>query len=143
MAVSTDEKVHIITRRLWENDLEEIERSTYARLLLAQGKREHALELVKQLLERAEADGRMRSAVEFMLLQALILQAKGDRDAAQRSLARALLLAEPGGFIRSFLEGGATMAAMLRTAAASGHSPGYVERRLQAFGDSHSSGDQK
>ena len=60
----------------------------------------------------------------------------GRRDDAVRKLARALLLAEPEGFVRVFIEQGPSMATLLRTAGAQGHSPEYVRRLLTAFGES-------
>jgi len=63
-----------------------------------------------------------------------VLQARGNRDTAQRMLAKALLDGEPDGYMRCFLDEGPRMAALLRSAASSGHSPAYVERLLTAFG---------
>jgi len=45
------------------------------------------------------------------------------------------MLAEPEGFTRSFLQEGASMAAMLRTAASQGHSPDYARHLLACFVD--------
>ncbi len=59
----------------------------------------------------------------------------GDRESAQQVLAKALLEGESEGFVRCFLDEGPRMAALLRTAAARGHSPDYVNRLLTAFGE--------
>ena len=48
-------------------------------------------------------------------------------------LYEALLLAEPGGFIRIFLDEGAPMAQLLSEAAAQGIMPDYVGKLLAAF----------
>jgi LuxR family maltose regulon positive regulatory protein len=108
---------------------------TYARLLIAQRQAREALAVLKTTLATAEQDGRTYSVIEILALQALGYQALGQRDMAMRALARALLLAEPEGFVRIFVEEGPSMAALLRAAAAQGHSPGYVQRLLAAFGE--------
>jgi LuxR family maltose regulon positive regulatory protein len=53
-------------------------------------------------------------------------------------LDKALKLAEPGGFIRIFVDEGATMAALLREAAKQGIAPNYVNQLLAAFGKAES-----
>ncbi len=117
-----------------EDPLSEPEILTYARVLIAQNKAHEALATLKEPLTKAERDGRSYSVIEILALQALSYQALGQRDAAVRALARALLLGEPEGFVRIFVDEGAVMAALLRTAGAQGHSPGYVQRLLTAFG---------
>ncbi len=72
----------------------------------------------------------MRAAIQNLALQALCYRALGRMDDAVRTLARALLLAEPEGYVRVFVEQGPSMAALLRTAGAQGHSPEYVKRLL-------------
>jgi LuxR family maltose regulon positive regulatory protein len=56
-------------------------------------------------------------------------------DEAIRILARALLLAEPEGFVRVFIQEGSQMAALLRTTGAQGHSPEYVRHLLDSFSE--------
>jgi LuxR family maltose regulon positive regulatory protein len=68
-----------------------------------------------------------------MILQAVALQAHGDRDAAVQVLSDALELAEPGGFVRSFVDEGPPMAELLAAAAALGTRPDYVAMLLAAF----------
>ena len=51
------------------------------------------------------------------------------------ALEQALVLAEPEGYVRIFIDEGAPMAALLRQAATCGIGPGYVTRLLAAFGD--------
>ena len=48
-----------------------------------------------------------------MVLQAVALQAHGETDKAVQLLGEALALAEPGGFIRIFVDEGAPMAELL------------------------------
>ena len=63
------------------------------------------------------------------------MQALGNLSGALVSLARALLLAAPEGYIRIFVDEGAPMMELLRAAYARGIVPDYVERLLAAFPD--------
>jgi len=51
-------------------------------------------------------------------------------------LRRALALAEPEGYVRTFVDEGKSMAALLRYALSQGVAPGYVGQLLAAFGES-------
>ena len=60
---------------------------------------------------------------------------RGGRGAAGLDpLGRALALAEPEGYVRTFVAEGAPMADMLGVAAKRGITPEYVRRLLDAFG---------
>jgi LuxR family maltose regulon positive regulatory protein len=111
----------------------EIGHMILARLLIAQGRRDEALKLLQRLLESAQACGRTSRAIEILILQALALQAENDTDQAITSLERALTFAEPGGFIRIFVDEGPPMAHLLYEALARGIAPDYVHRLLAAF----------
>ena len=76
----------------------------------------------------------MGSAIEILVLQALALAAAGDIPTALKSLARALTLAEPEGYVRIFVDEGRPMAALLSDAAARGMMPDYTGKLLAAFG---------
>jgi LuxR family maltose regulon positive regulatory protein len=65
--------------------------------------------------------------------RALLLQAQGDTKRALSTLARALRLAEPEGYVRTFVDEGAPMARLLYQAADRGIAPEYVGRLLAAF----------
>jgi LuxR family maltose regulon positive regulatory protein len=91
----------------------ELEYMTLARVQLAQGKSAEALPVLERLLQAAEAAERLGSVIEVLLLQALGLQARGDHARAITVLGRALLLAEPEGYVRVFADEGAPMAALL------------------------------
>jgi len=67
------------------------------------------------------------------MLQALALEAGGDTEAAVGTLGRALLLAEPGGFARVFVDEGLPMWRLLYKAGTRGVAPEYVRRLLAAF----------
>lgn len=121
--------------------LREYEHLTLARVLLARaasdrGRRplEEALGLLVRLLHAAEAGGRAGSVLAILVLQALAHQAHGDIAAALVSLARALALAEPEGYVRIFVDEGPPMASLLAATAKRGIAPDYARRLLAAFG---------
>ncbi len=68
-----------------------------------------------------------------MVLQAVALHAHGEKDEAVQVLGDALALAEPGGFIRLFVDEGLPMAQLLSEAAAHGMMPDYIGKLLAAF----------
>jgi LuxR family maltose regulon positive regulatory protein len=104
-----------------------------ARILIAQGRPDKVLPFLEALLARMEQQGRTRLIIETMLLKALALQAQGDTAQALIALERALSLAEPGGFVRIFVDEGPPMARLLHEVAARGVAPEYVARLMAAF----------
>ena len=114
---------------------QEIEQMAVARVRLAQNEPDAALRLLAWLLEAAQAKGRMGSAVKIETLRALALQAKNDLGRALSALKRALTLAEPEGYVRTFLDEGEPMARLLRRALSAGIASNYVARLLAAFGE--------
>lgn len=120
--------------------LREFEHITLARVLLARCGREEpggslleTLQFLARLLQAAEAGGRVGSAIEILLLQALAYQMGGDSAAALSSLGRSLALAEPEGYVRLFVEEGRPLARLLRELAARGIMPAYAGRLLAAL----------
>jgi len=103
------------------------------RVLMAEEKWEKATRLVDRLVAAAETGKRWRRVVELLALQALALDAQRERDAALDSLGRALALAEPEGYVRTFVDEGEQMAALLKRAVSRGIAPDYVHRLLAAF----------
>jgi ATP/maltotriose-dependent transcriptional regulator MalT len=120
----------------------ELEYATLTRLLIAQGKHEEALRLLERLLEDAEAGGRGWSVIALLALKALALRRQKDELGALATLRRALTLAEPEGYVRTFAEEGKTMLDLLRRllrmqsreppGAESKVSPEYVGKVLEA-----------
>jgi LuxR family maltose regulon positive regulatory protein len=104
-----------------------------ARILIAQERLDETSRLLQRLLEAAEAGGRTSKMIEILMLQALASQAGGDTTRAMAALERALTLAEPGGFIRIFVDEGPPMARLLYEALTRGISPDYARRLLAAF----------
>jgi LuxR family maltose regulon positive regulatory protein len=93
-----------------------------------------ALGLLERLLHAAEVGERTGSVIEILLVQALAHQAQGDIPAALAPLARALMLAEPEGYVRIFVDEGRPMLVLLEAAANQAITPNYVRRLLTAFG---------
>jgi LuxR family maltose regulon positive regulatory protein len=98
----------------------EAEYLTLARVLIARGRADpegpyldDALRLIDRLLGAAESAARMGSAIEILVLRALALHARRDTSGAFASLERALTLAEPEGYVRVFVDEGASIAALL------------------------------
>jgi LuxR family transcriptional regulator, maltose regulon positive regulatory protein len=122
----------------------EFEHITLARLLIARYQFDQidsllhaALHLLARLLQAAQAGGRMGSAIEVLVLQALANRAQGDLPLALGSLERALALAEPEGYCRIFIHEGAPIAELLAKLEEKGVTAGknsYVDRLLAAFG---------
>jgi LuxR family maltose regulon positive regulatory protein len=106
---------------------------TLARVLLADGQSAEALELLRNLLSLAKADGRMGHVLEILTLQALVRATAGDTTGALQDLERALALGEPEGYVRVFVDEGEPMAALLRQAALRGITPQYVRKLLAAL----------
>jgi LuxR family maltose regulon positive regulatory protein len=95
------------------------------------------LSLLDRLLRDAEAKARVSSVLEILVLRALAQEAQRDRTSALFTLVRALLLAEPEGYIRLFVDEGVPMLRLLRQAQARGVAPEYVAALLAAFGALH------
>ncbi len=120
--------------------LSEFEHITLARVLSTVRRRgtsessaNEAEGLLERLLQAAENGGRVASVIEILALQALALEAAGDTEAALASLERALLLAEPEGHVRVFVDEGPPMAVLLEKASTGHVAPESARRVLAAF----------
>ncbi|MGB3715822.1 MAG: LuxR C-terminal-related transcriptional regulator [Candidatus Promineifilaceae bacterium] len=85
------------------------------------------------LLEAAETRDRTTRVIEILILQAMVFQSVGDTSQAMVTLEQALTLAEPGGFVRIFVDEGPPMARLLYEALSREIAPDYVRRLLAAF----------
>jgi LuxR family transcriptional regulator, maltose regulon positive regulatory protein len=101
-----------------------------ARVHLAQGETSTALAKLLPLRQQAEAKRWADERLKVMVLQAVALHMNGDKDKAVHLLFDALMLAEPGGFIRLFVDEGRPMAHLLSEAAALGIMPDYTGKLL-------------
>jgi LuxR family maltose regulon positive regulatory protein len=120
-----------------------LEYLAYAEARLAQGRPNEALAVLNPLLPVTESGGWTMFVIETLALQALAFQALSDGPRAIRCLERALSLAQPEGFVRTFVDRGAPMAALLKQileaqrnggqASSRGITANYVQRLLDAF----------
>jgi LuxR family maltose regulon positive regulatory protein len=101
-----------------------------ARVHLAQGDPSAALALLQSWRRQVEAKGWEDERLKVQVLQAVALQAYGEQDQAVQLLCDALSLAEPGGFIRLFVDEGRPMAYLLSQAEALGMMPDYIGKLL-------------
>jgi LuxR family maltose regulon positive regulatory protein len=120
--------------------LREFDHITLARVLLARYQSDHAagsisgvVGLLERLLRAAEEGGRMGSAIEILVLQAIACHAQGDLPAALLPLQHALEFAESEGYVRMFLDEGKNMMQLLREASANKIMPDYSDKLLAAF----------
>jgi len=104
-----------------------------ARVLLAQGDPSAALALLSPLRRQMEAKGWVDEQLKVMVLQSVALLAHGEKDKAVQQLSKALALAEPGGFIRLFVDEGAPMAQLMYETASYEAMPDYIGKLLAAF----------
>ena len=95
-----------------------------ARVLLAQGDASAALRVLQPLRRQMQEKGWQDERLKVMVLQAVAHHAHGEEDKAVHLLGDSLVLAEPGGFIRIFVDGGTAMSGLLSEAAARGDHAG-------------------
>jgi LuxR family transcriptional regulator, maltose regulon positive regulatory protein len=102
-----------------------------ARIWLAQGRTEQAVELLHTLVQQLEAVGRLRLVTEANVLLALALSVQGQPAAAQKAIIRALALAKQEGYVRVFADNGQALLPLLGQVR---HLfPEYVAKLLQAI----------
>ena len=107
-----------------------------ARILLATTQPALALRRLEPVLARATTGQRWGHVIEIQLLQALAHQMHGEQTQALDILSEAIRLAEPEGYIRSFVDEGVPMEVLLyqlrRRDGKHGPTP-YLDRLLDAF----------
>jgi LuxR family maltose regulon positive regulatory protein len=134
--------------RLEHGERCQVEQLALARLLIAQFRARPApheqpdlqplLRFLDGQFQAAEAQGQDRWMLEALILRTLASHVQGDADRALFALERALILAEPEGYVRFFVDEGAPMARLLYQAAVCGIKPDYTGKLLAAFPDSGS-----
>ncbi len=108
--------------------------TVFAQVLLAQGELSAATSLLARLLVFWESVKQTHKVIEILALQALTFQAQQNLDQALATLQRALILAEPEGYIRTFIDNGPPMAALLkRIKAEGGGMKAYIHKLLTTF----------
>jgi LuxR family transcriptional regulator, maltose regulon positive regulatory protein len=123
--------------------LREFDHITLARILFARFQDDHdeetllaAMRLLTRLLQMAEGGKRNGKVIEILALQALAYQLQGNAASALDVLERALTLAEPEGYIRTFVDAGKPLAeliARLKPIGRALHSQEFRLKLLSAF----------
>ena len=113
------------------------EYTTFARVLISEASSRHstdtmeeAAELLTWVLELTQRAGLKGFEIEVLTLQARVYERLGKADSATSAMERALKLAEPEGYVRTFVDEGESMGALLRRAAAKGTAVDYVSMLL-------------
>ncbi|MGB3715372.1 MAG: LuxR C-terminal-related transcriptional regulator [Candidatus Promineifilaceae bacterium] len=112
---------------------QENEYLTLARILIAQGKTEEAIRLLDRLIQSAENDGRWGDLIPRLALQAIAHHAQDRTNKALTFLSQALKMAEPEGYIRTFVDLGPQMRELLQVAAERGIGLSFVPTLIAAF----------
>jgi LuxR family maltose regulon positive regulatory protein len=107
--------------------------TTLTRHLITENQPHEALNLLSRLLSIAETSGGIGIVVRVLALQATALQIAGELVAAQAALERALSLAKPEGYVRTFVSEGIPIYELLKQIAAQGTNRAYASKLLAAF----------
>lgn len=99
----------------------------------SEGALQNTLSVIEEALDRAEAHGVVRRALQLQVLRAAAVERLGRRDEAVAALEGAIERARPLGFIRSFLDCGALLRGVFEEAAAWNPEDPYVRELLGAF----------
>jgi LuxR family maltose regulon positive regulatory protein len=106
------------------------------RVLLATAQPDGALQRLGPVLQRATEGRHWGHVIEMRLLQALAYQMRSQENQALSALSEAIRLGEPDGYIRCFVDEGATMRALLsrlREEYCKDGPPFYLDALLAAF----------
>ena len=101
------------------------------RILLAKGQNEAAAGLLESWT--TAADSREDERLRALVLRALVQESNGNHVAAFDAVDDALKIAEPGGFLRLFVDEGLAMRALIRETHERGKYLEYTDRILAAF----------
>jgi LuxR family maltose regulon positive regulatory protein len=111
---------------------------TQTRVQIAVGTRE-SLEKALGSLESLRRQGTSLHltclTIEVRVLQSMALDRQGRANEARKALEEAVVLAQPGGWIRPFVEAGPPMADLLRSLIKKNVAVQYIEKILAAFQD--------
>lgn len=104
-----------------------------ARLALAQHDPDGAAHWLAHHQKQWASQPTLAGQLKVLLLQAQVYWRQGDLASALAALRTALDLAEPGRYVRSFVDGGPAMAALLQAFVQQAGAAGYAQRLLAAF----------
>jgi ATP/maltotriose-dependent transcriptional regulator MalT len=109
---------------------------TLVKVLLAEGTTaglQQAATLLKRLDDFVQSTHNTCARIEVLALQALLHDARGEGVAAMEKLTESLALAEPGGFIRKFVDLGPPMADLQKRLQKQNVAEDYIKRILADF----------
>lgn len=104
------------------------------RLCLASGKFEDATKFLDTWINEMGNLGEPR--IRALVLRALIEEARGNHEKAREAVEESLVRAEPGGYVRLFLDEGPVMGRLIQEVRGRNIFPDYTSRILAAFSDS-------
>ena len=104
-----------------------------AHLLFIQDRHEAALSLLDGLLTHFEGQGQIALVIQVQSLRVLALRALDDKSRSMAALQEALALAQPGDYVRQFVDLGRPMSALLYQATNRGIAADYAGRLLAQF----------
>ncbi len=110
--------------------------TTHIKALMAQGTAasyQEAGDLLTSCQQYAEETASVWLLIQIRALQALLAQAQDQSEKALTAAEEAVRLAEPGGYLRLFVELGPDMAVLLAQLAKRGFAPAYIGRILAVF----------
>ncbi|GER88154.1 LuxR family transcriptional regulator [Dictyobacter vulcani] len=84
-----------------------------ARLFITQSQGQAAIQLLETAYQDSYEHGHVKSQISLLTLLTLAYHSEGNTQATMQKLEQVLLLAEPGGYIRVFIDEGPIMAALL------------------------------
>lgn len=102
------------------NYVKTFEQLALAQIALAHHESERALAILEQETERAKGCGRFGTLIDILVLQTIAYQQQHARQQAWMALEQALIMAEPEGYIRPFVNGGPLVQALVEEALVSG-----------------------
>jgi len=111
-----------------------------AKALSAQGHPQQAMTLLVSYRARMEQAGRADESLKAMVAQAMALHALGSLEESMVVLSEALLLSEPDGFVRTFVDEGQAMATLLTALSDRGTLPDYTAQLLAVWGSTQAPG---
>jgi LuxR family maltose regulon positive regulatory protein len=109
---------------------------TLVKVWLAQdtpASRQQAVDLLDESREFVETTHNARFLIEVLALQAVLQDRRGERQTALELVGQAIALAEPGAFIRLFVDLGPPMASLLERLCLKGVAVDYITQILIAF----------
>jgi LuxR family maltose regulon positive regulatory protein len=116
----------------WGDEADYAFDTAWVRVQLALGHPTDAVDTIQPLLAAAVAHDLQPRVIELLNLRAQAESLLGKRASALETLTKALVIAEPEGFIRSF-DQGPLMVQLLKEALGQGIAAGYVRRLLTAI----------